>query len=421
MTRKDQTSSGTAPEAAPLGWGMVLLIMLGCHATSTLLLRLAPTIAPAIVDQYGWSPSFVGWIATAANLGSIVVVAAGVGVFKLLGSVRSLRLGLAAGALGTLILIVPLPWLALLGAFIVGLGHGPTNPAGNDILQRYVPAGKQGLIFSIKQSSVPVAGMAGGLALPGIAQACGVEGALIVGAVIGGLTILATAPVRRREQRPVPRGQWRRALSRDHVLAPLRCVLGSPSLRSLAISGGLLAFVQSVWFVYLTSYLAFGLGYSATQAGILYALTQGSSILGRLCLGYLADRLGSGQPLILGSLVLSTLSTLALAALVHVGPGPWVVAVCLLGGIGAAGWNGIQVSETVRHAGKGQIYEAVSGVTLAIGSGVVSGPLAVSMMLDLGMGWGAILSVLALLPVLGWSATLAEMRRETARGIRAGQ
>ncbi|MDF0596608.1 MFS transporter [Psychromarinibacter halotolerans] len=392
-------------------WTTVLFIMLGCHATSTLLLRLVPTIAPDMVTQYGWSPSFVGWLATAANLGSIVVVAGGVGLLRLLGSIKAVRWGLAAGGIGTLVLLLPIPALALVGSFIAGMGHGPTNPAGNDVLQRYVPRGKQALIFSVKQSSVPVAGVVGGLVLPGIAQLWGVEAVMVFGALVAVLTIVATGPVRRREPKPEPGAKLSDAMSRENLTAPVRLALSSPRMRSLALSGFLLAFVQSVWFVYLTSFLAFGLGYSATAAGVLYALMQGMSIIGRLTLGWGADRLGTALPLICLSLVMSTVSTLALAGTVLTGPGWPVVAVCLIGGVAAAGWNGIQVAETVRLAPRDRMYEAVSGITLAIGSGVVTGPMIVSALLGAGVDWGPILAAVALLPLVGVSATLRQARR----------
>lgn len=406
-----KTENPGAPDAPPLRWAHVLMVMLACHATSTLLLRMIPTIAPEIATQYGWSPSLVGWIATAANFGSILLVAGGVGVLHLLGSIRAVRWGLAAGGLGMLILLVPLPAMALVGSFVAGMGHGPTNPAGNDVLQRYVPKGKQGLIFSIKQSSVPVAGVVGGLVLPGLAQVFGVEGAFIFGAALAVLTILATAPIRRREPPKDRAARLSEAFSRDNLLAPARLALSSPVMRSLALSGFLLAFVQSIWFVYLTSFLAFGLGYSATAAGVLYALMQGMSIIGRLGLGWGADRLGTALPLILLSLVMSTVSTLMLAGTVLTGAGWAPLAVCLIGGVAAAGWNGIQVSETVRLAPEGKLYESVSGITLAIGSGVVTGPLVVSVMLSAGAGWGTILGSLALLPLIGVGATLRQARR----------
>lgn len=400
---------------APLSWHTVLLVMLACHGTSTLLLRLVPTIAPEIVTQYGWDASFVGWLATAANFGSIVVVAGGVGLLRVLGSVRAIRVGLAAAGIGILFLSFPIPALALVACFVVGMGHGPANPAGNALLQRYVPRGSQGLIFSIKQSSVPVAGVIGGLLLPGIAQAWGVTGAMVFGAVVAGLTIVATRPLRRQSNIPFRPASLLTAVSRESVTAPTRTVLSHPALRSLALSGFLLAFVQSVWFVYLTSFLAFALGYSGTEAGVLYALMQATSVAGRLLLGWGADRVRSGAPFILASLVLSTLCTLALAGLVFADRGWLPPLVCLVGGLAAAGWNGIQVSETVRLAPPDRLYEAVSGVTLAIGMGVVTGPLAVSVMLELGLGWGVIIASMALLPLIGVGSAYRQIARSAAQ------
>ena len=388
--------------------------MLGCHATSTLFLRLVPTIAPDMVHAYGWSQSFIGWLATAANAGSLVLVAVGTGVFRLMGSLRSIRWGLAAGGFGTLLLLVPLPAVALVGCIVAGLGHAPTNPAGNDVLQRHVPRGKQGLIFSIKQSSIPIAGIVGGLMLPRIAEIGGVQAAIVVAALFGALMLLVLRPLDRHEPAPEAGRSLGRAFSLENITAPMRVVLVSTQIRSLAISGLLLGFVQTTWFVYMTSILAFALGYSATEAGGLFALMQAASIAGRLMLGWGADRMHGGLGLIAASIVGSVLSTLALALAVASGPGWWVVVACFAGGAFAAGWNGIQMAEAVRLAPEGKLYESVSGVTLGIGGGVVSGPLIVSVLLGLGVNWVAILTGIALLPLLSLPSVLRELRRDRA-------
>src|SRR5215204_2541778 len=73
--------------------------------------------------------------------------------------IRALQIGLGLGGVGVALLALPFFAAPILASFLIGLGYGPSTPAGSDVLQRYAPARHRNLIFSIKQAGVPVGGV----------------------------------------------------------------------------------------------------------------------------------------------------------------------------------------------------------------------------------------------------------------------
>ena len=68
------------------------------------------------------------------TLGSIVFLAIGTPLIRRFGPIRSLQAGLLLAGLG-LVLLTPPSWLAILAAnILIGIGYGPSAPAGSDIL-----------------------------------------------------------------------------------------------------------------------------------------------------------------------------------------------------------------------------------------------------------------------------------------------
>jgi sugar phosphate permease len=124
------------------------------------------------------------------------------------------------------------------------------------------------------------------------------------------------------------------------------------------------------------TWLVDSLGYDLATAGFVFAVTQGTGIFGRVALGWISDRWGSG---------LRTLrwNALAMAATMtgfaFVDPSTSLLLVCLLGGLAGitvSSWNGVHLAEIARHAPAGRIGEAPGGATLVTFIGYVAGPIA---------------------------------------------
>ena len=158
--------------------------------------------------------------------------------------------------------------------------------------------------------------------------------------------------------------------------------------------------VQSIWFVYLTSYLVLGLGYSLITAGQVFAVMQGTCIFGRIVFGWLGDNLISGRTLLGLSLIFSTLATALLGLAAAVESAWYVWAIAIIGGLGATSWTGVHLAETLRNTEIHQVYEATSGILIAVGAGIAVGPLVFSLLLEFG-SWSSNLFLIALLPLMG--------------------
>src|SRR5690606_39731979 len=75
------------------------------------------------------------------------------------GAMRCSQVSLLLCAAGLLLLASAEPWLGVLGALLIGVGYGPITPASSFLLMRSTPKDKLSLVFSIKQTGVPLGGV----------------------------------------------------------------------------------------------------------------------------------------------------------------------------------------------------------------------------------------------------------------------
>ncbi len=174
----------------------------------------------------------------------------------------------AAAALAQSLLVL----LVLLA--VAGVSNAITQPAINLFMADEVPRERQGLAFGIKQSAIPLAVLASGLALPLVALPFGwrptfvgfAAVALIIAAVVGrSARTFSAAQPRPRAPRPT------RAL----VVTAIGAALGSAGPNSLG--------------AYLVA-SAVDVGIDEGAAGVLAAVGSGISLVTRVALGERADR-----------------------------------------------------------------------------------------------------------------------------------
>ena len=178
----------------------VLLLALGAtqlaQSTASFMGQCLPVIAPLLTVSAGLAPERIGNLSSLVSFGTILFLAFGSPVLARLGPIGALNtgagfavIGLAVAALGT--------WPALVvGALLLGIGYGPTPPAGSRILQATAPKGHRSLIFSIKQAGAPLGGALSGLLLAPVAVGFGWPAALLVAMAAGVATALLIRPLR---------------------------------------------------------------------------------------------------------------------------------------------------------------------------------------------------------------------------------
>ena len=377
------TSSGIESKI-PL-WVLALSTTLGMQSIASFLDQSLPIIAPLLTARAGLAPERIGIISSLSALGVILFLVFGGPILARLGPVRMLQIGALTAVCGLVVAATGWWPLLVIAAIMMGLGYGPSPPAGNRILAATVPARHRSLIFSIKQAGAPLGGALAGVILAPTAVGWGWQAALAISISIGVLAAVIITPTARRlnfEREPDrPIGPSALVNPRS-VAAPFLLLKESPSL--LIVTGLAFSFaaVQGSLFSFSVTYLTLDRHMPLTQAGFAYAAMQFSGVFARVFLGWLADR--TGRP----SLNLSVQALIAAAMVVLYGflpeePSIATVAVaCGAAGFFAASWNGIYMAEIVRLSPAKLITEITSSSTVMVFLGYMSGPTIISLLVS---------------------------------------
>jgi MFS family permease len=380
--------SAESPETAtaqPVSWIQPLLATLLVQATAAYLTRIIPTIAPAVGPEFGWTDRTIGYLAAITTFGAILFLTTGSPLIRHVGPIRTLQIGLGLSLIALALLPVPAMTATVVACLLIGLGYAPSSPAGTDILQRHAPAAHRNLIFSLKQAGVPLGGVFAGLALPPIAEAYGWRATLVVSGVLVLLTVALVQPLRARldDVRHGGRLGLRMFLAPANLTRPLRAVAEAPGTVRLSVAGACLAYGQGCWFAFLVTFAVVELGYSLTAAGLLFGIMQAAGVGGRILLGWVSDRLGSGI-LTLRLLGLAGAATAVAAAVSSAAWPLWATALLSgVAGVTVSGWNGVQIAEVARRARPGHIGETAAGATILVFVGHLLGPLVFAAVLGL--------------------------------------
>jgi MFS family permease len=358
-------------------WPVALVTMVAVQMATSFLTRIPPTLAPALAAERGWSDAVVGYLASLNTLGAILFLALGAPFLRRMGSVRALQAGLALGIVGLTLLLPPFSTAAAMAALLIGMGYGPSSPAGNDVLHRTAPARWRAMIFSIKQAGAPLGGAMAGLVLAPAAAAWGWPAALAIAIAVGLCAAAIITPTTRRlnfEREPDRPIGPAALFNPRNVAAPFRLLKASTAL--LGVTGLAFSFaaVQGSLFSFSVTYLTLDRHMPLAAAGFAYAAMQFSGVFARVFLGWLADR--TGRP----ALNLAVQAFFAAALLVGYGflpeNAPLATAALICGATGffAASWNGIYMAEVARLSPPKLITEMTSSSTVMVFLGYVSGP-----------------------------------------------
>src|SRR5260221_271452 len=236
----------------------------------------------------------------------------------------------------------------LMASLLGGGGYGSSPPAGSDILHRYAPAGQRSLIFSIKQSAVPLGGALVGLLVPSLAGIYGWRLGLTFAAILAASTTLLVQPFRllldadRQRHRVLPLSAF---LSLAVLTLPFRAMALSPALPRLTFIGFALATMQGCLLGFYVTYMVTDIGLALASAGVVFAVMQGMGIAGRIIIGWIADRAGSAMRT-LTALTLASIGAALLTAAISPDWPRWAILLAAgATGLAAASWNGGYLAE----------------------------------------------------------------------------
>ena len=359
-------------------WFTALAATTGIQMATSYMSQSLPVIAPLLTAGIGVGPEQIGSITALNSLGSVLFMAFGTPIVVRFGPLRALQVAVICAACSLALLSVGIWPVVIASALLLGLSYGPAPAASTRILAATAIARHRGLIFSIKQAGAQLGGVLAGLTIAPMAAVFGWTAGLALPVTIGLLAAIAVNPLRRPLEiaRDPPRPISPAALFHwNNLRAPFSAVMASGQLMALTVLTTCLAIVQGCLFSFCVTYLVTTRGMTLTEAGIAYACMQGGAMVGRIIVGWAADRTQSA----LRNMVMQGWAS---AGLVMV----WVWlpsdsgllltgALALVMGLVCASWPGLMLSEISRLAPPGRIADAASGSTMITFMGYVVGPM----------------------------------------------
>lgn len=348
-----------------------LLATLFIQAMVAMALLTLPVMAPVAAKALEVSPALVGVYVAITYAGAMFASLTSGTTVSRLGPIRVSQLGLMLCALGLCLCAVP--WLPAigLGALLIGLGYGPITPASSQILARTTPPAQMALVFSIKQTGVPVGAMMAGAIVPSLMLGIDWQWSLVVVAMACIVSAALSQPLREALD---DLRQASLTFQMSTLTTPLRMVLGHRALSTMAACSFMFSMVQMSLTTYLVTYLHDDLAYGMVSAGLLLSVTQMGGIGGRIAWGLVADRWLGAQKTLALLAILMAISALATALLLPKLPLWGVWAILLVFGASAIGWNGVYLAEVARQAPEGKASVATGGTLTFTFLGVVIGP-----------------------------------------------
>jgi MFS family permease len=367
-------------------------------------------IAPDVAAGIGVSPELVGFQISLLYAGATLSSTTAGFQLRRWGPVRVSQASVGFAVAGALLAIWPSPAAIGVGSLVMGLGYGMTNPAAAHLLMQVAPAKTRSLIFSLKQTGVPLGGVAAGLVSPPISQAFGWQWALACAAAAGALLLVALQPLRRRWDA----GRDPAARLTEHPFDGLVYVLRSRYFRWLSFNGFFYAAVQLSLGTFIVTLLVAETGMGLVAAGTVLATVQAVGVGGRVLWGWLADRTGDTLRIVVLIGAVSTLGALATTAVD--GDWPHLAIYVLFAAFGAAalGWTGVVQAAIANASPPGRSGAVVGGVAVPTYAGVIFGPAAFSVAFGAIGSYAATFAVVALFAICGVACILAAMRARTA-------
>jgi len=306
-----------------------------------------------------------------AYVGAIVAsLGAGAAIVRL-GAIRVSQLGLLVCAAGLVLAGVGHVAGAAAGALLIGLGYGPITPASSHLLALTTPAHRMSLVFSIKQTGVPLGGVFAGLFVPSLMIWLGWQPTMWL---VAALCVLFAAlsqflrvqlDVDRRPGAPVAWGNF---------LEPLQLVLSHRILAMLAACSFVFSITQMSLVTYLVTFLHASLGWTLVAAGLALSLSQTAGVGGRVFWGFVADKFLGPQRMLTALAALMAIGSAATATLTAQSPAWMLWPILIVFGASAIGWNGVYLAEVARQAPPGKASLATGGTLSFTFLGVVIGP-----------------------------------------------
>ena len=395
------------PDTALWAWALAATLLM--QTLTAFQTRIFPLLGPSLVDATHIPSASIGYpVALHAESTVWFLVTAGDWLPRL-GPLRSLQIGVALGVAGLLLALAGVWWLLVVSALVIGIGYGPSATAGSEVLMRYAPPQHRSLVFSLKQSGVPLGGAIAGAVLPVLIDLAGWRVACCIAGLVMLLVTVAIQPLRAPIDRHRERDRaasWLCLFDPRMIRRPFLAMRADPGLRCVTAGAVCFALAQGVLFAFFVVYAMEQGHLTLVAAGLAFSSMQIAGILGRLAAGWAADRLRLPRLVLIG---LGAGSAVALGCIAWL-DASWPVwrihAVAALAGATSTSWNGVFLSDLGRFAPAERIGETTAAVTFFVFIGYVAGPALFGWAVLHGVSYRAAFLLLAAAVIAG-VATLA--------------
>ncbi len=365
-------TAATGASEKPPTFGFLMGILVAGQTIGTMGTTMIPAVAPKVAETYGIPSALVGYQISLLAVAMIVALAFGSHFNRRWGSTRMQQIGLALVATGGLIAILPHVFFFFLASIALGLGYGSLTPSASSLLMRFTPEKRRNLIFSLKQTGVPLGGIGAALITPAVAVAWGWQWA-----IAGNSLVLYALVLVLQRARP----HWDTDRDPDAKIGgnPFDGVLTiwrHSALRLLALSGGCFVIVQFAITTFTVILFNEQLGWGLIEAGIVLTASQVGGVSGRVFWGWMADRMGNAFSALLFLGIIMVASSLLCIALTPAWPMLAACALFFVMGSTASGWNGAFLAEVARLAPREMISTATGGSLVFVNTGKAIGPIA---------------------------------------------
>jgi predicted MFS family arabinose efflux permease len=238
------------------------------------------------------------------------------------------------------------------------------DPADRQILE---------ILWRNARESLPAgAALCGGL-LPALSVALGWRAAFAIVAVAGAIVIASAQPVRASldAERRVRSG---RAPSLASVFAPLAMLRESRALFDLSLVSLAYSATQVCLMSFIVVHLTETLHWTLVAAGFALTTATVGGVAGRIGWGYVADHLLAPRRVLSLIGLIAAACGIGMALADATWPASVIVALALVFGATAIGWNGVQLAEVARLAPPGAAGKVTGATGFVTFAGVVIGP-----------------------------------------------
>lgn len=346
-----------------------LLVTLAVQIQASLIVFTPPILAPDAQQDIGVSAAAVGLVTALIYLASVPSALVSGLLVSRIGAIRVSQLCVLFASTGIILISTGDPLIIVIGALVVGIGYGAVTPSSSTVLADQAPKNVRSLIFSIKQSGVPIGGAIAGTLVPFLMYRFGWREAAIITGLIGFFVIVLAQLIQKKIDRPTFRSpELPQSLS---LIKPIKFVFADRKLRELAVSSFAFSGMQMSLGSYLVVMLTEQAQLTVAVAGYALSVAMIAGVIGRLFWGGLADY-GISPRRVLG--FLGFLMGLSASAICFVNSEFSITLVYVLAfffGASAVGWNGVYIAEVARIAPTGQTGMATGGSLAMTYSGVV--------------------------------------------------